>query len=187
MRLSRGEHLLRLEALTPANLGSAAGEATLDRPTQKEAQSGLPFLPDSALKGVLAGFLGKTPLEEDDSPAHGRERVFGSPDRAGISGTPAPLVLGNGDLLCFPLAAPNGLTVWIFSALALGRALRLDPGTGDADSDALGLLAALEEERTPRAFAWPDLPPLPGSESLTPLTTAGAIWDGLFRTGTPWP
>jgi CRISPR/Cas system CMR subunit Cmr4 (Cas7 group RAMP superfamily) len=174
MRLPQGEHLLRLEVLTPANLGSAAGEAGLDRPTQKDAQSGLPFLPDSALKGVLAGFFGKTPLGEDDSPDDARERIFGSPDRTDAPGSPANLVLGNGELLSFPLPAPDGTVVQVVPALAAGRVLRLDPAAGEVHRDALSLLALLEGKPEPRAFAWPDLPDLPGSNGLAPLTDATA-------------
>lgn len=174
MRLSRGEHLLRLEVLTPANLGSAAGEAALDRPTQKEAQTGLPFLPDSALKGVLAGFFGKTPLGEDEVPEPRREDVFGRPDRKGVPGAPGPLVLGNGDLLCFPLPAPDGTVVRVFPALTVGRLLHLDPEAGEIHRDALLLLSFLEGNQTPLAFAWPDLPDLPGANGLAPLTDSAA-------------
>src|SRR5437763_15492238 len=117
MRLEPGEHLVRFAALTPANLGSAYGEATLDRPTRKEARFGLPYLPDSALKGVLAGALG------DEGEA--REALFGSADRdatdtqPGRFGEPSPVIFGNGELLAFPVPVVGGAPAWVFPALHL--------------------------------------------------------------------
>ncbi|HEY2292152.1 MAG TPA: RAMP superfamily CRISPR-associated protein [Thermoanaerobaculia bacterium] len=159
MKLAAGApQLLRLEAVTALHTGSAAGEAALDRPVQKDAQTGLPFLPDSALKGVLAGRYGDVP-EKGTNPA--RESRFGSPDRSGLdgeppsTGRPGPIVLGNGELLAFPVPSRPG-PLWAFPALTLAWALRCEPAAADAG----GLLPLLSEiERSSgHAFAWPEMP-----------------------------
>jgi CRISPR/Cas system CMR subunit Cmr4 (Cas7 group RAMP superfamily) len=169
MKLRAGEQWLRLETLTSTQVGSAAGEATLDRPTQKEAQFGLPYLPDSALKGVLAAPLGDVPVEGDTdeegnqktNPA--RERVFGRPDRGTVPGRPARLVVGNGELLCFPVPVHQGPPAWVFPAAAVSRFLALDPDLPQDSNrtDAEQLLAQVElESDKRRCFAFPAWPRL---------------------------
>jgi CRISPR/Cas system CMR subunit Cmr4 (Cas7 group RAMP superfamily) len=169
MKLGSGEQLIRFTALTPANLGSAFGEATLDRPTQKDACWGLPFLPDSALKGVFASAYG----DPDDSGNAKREAIFGSADFAGSGvrtarfGEPGPVVFGNGELVCFPIPAVDGCSAWVFPALHLAWALRLET-EGKTDEALLRLLSLLEETDIPRVFAWPRLPQLDAAVRLEP-------------------
>ena len=174
MRLKPGEHLVRLAALTPANLGSAYGEATLDRPTQKEARFGLPYLPDSALKGVLAGAFG------DQGEA--REALFGSADRDATDtesdcfGEPGPVIFGNGELLAFPVPVVDGSPAWVFPALHLARALRLEEAASK-DARLIALLRSLEESQTFSVFATPRLPRLDAAVRLEPLKDRTA-WQG---------
>jgi CRISPR/Cas system CMR subunit Cmr4 (Cas7 group RAMP superfamily) len=170
MKLAAGPpQLLRLEAVTALHTGSAAGEAALDRPVQKDAQTGLPFLPDSALKGVLAGRYGDVP-DEGTNPE--RESRFGSPDRSGrdggppSTGRPGPIVLGNGELLAFPVPSRPGPT-WAFPALTLAWALRFEPGA--PESGLLSLLSEIERS-TGKAFAWPELPLLDVSPRIDRLS-----------------
>ena len=172
MKLDAGPpQLLRLEAVTALHTGSSEGEATLDRPVQKDAQTGLPFLPDSALKGVLAGRYGDVGDQEENTA---REERFGSPDRSGrkgeTPGRPGPIVLGNGELLAFPIPSRPGPT-WAFPALTLAWALRLEPAAAEP-----GLLSLLSEiERSPgRAFACPAMPHLDVPLPLTPLSGVSA-------------
>jgi len=169
VRLAAGSHLLRLEALTPAHLGSSAGESALDRPCQKDAAWGLPFLPDSALKGVWAGRLGDSFERE---PNEGRERIFGSPDRAGAPGRPARFAAGNGDLLCFPLPGTAGAPAWVFPALSAARFLRLDP-TGEKPGFP-AILGTLETSQQPLVFGWPEVPRAGALSGFQPLSLASA-------------
>lgn len=148
VRLRPGEQLVRLEAISPAHLGAAEGGAALDRPTQKDALTELPYVPDSALKGVLASRFGNP---SDEEPNAGREAIFGAPDRAGSPGRPrrpgrpGALVAGNGEMLCFPLPARDGLPVRCFPALAVARFLRRAPA-GDDVAAASDLLRWIEQE-----------------------------------------
>src|SRR4029077_20600947 len=86
------------------------------------------------------------------------------PDRSGrtpSTGRPGPLVLGNGELLAFPVPSRPGPT-WAFPALTLAWALHFEPSATDASL--LTLLSEIERS-SGQAFAWPKLPlldvPLP--------------------------
>lgn len=162
MKLRPGEQLVRLTAMTPAHLGSAAGETLLDRPTQKDAWHELPFVPDSALKGVLAGRHGDV---DDDEPNAKREDLFGSPDRAGGGtkaasfGRPGPLVIGNGELLAFPVPCTGGAPAWIVPVTAVAWALRVAGAAGRL----AGAMRALNRiDRSGKVLALPHLPRLAG-------------------------
>ncbi|MFP3941778.1 MAG: RAMP superfamily CRISPR-associated protein, partial [Thermoanaerobaculia bacterium] len=136
------DRLLRLSLLSPAHLGSAWGEAALDRPTQVDAWRGLPFLPASAVKGVLAGRWGDVPDEEGSSNAE-RERRYGSPDRGRERGRPSPIVVGDGRCLGFPAPTTHGPPCWVVPAEGLAWALDRT-GLGDEVKDLLALLRTVE-------------------------------------------
>lgn len=187
MKLRAGHHLLRLEVVTPANLGSAAGEATLDRPTQKEPWHELPYLPDSALKGVVAGRHGNV-AEEGEEANREREPLYGSPDRGAERGTAGKVVFGNGELLAFPVPAADGGRVWVFPALGLARLLWLQ-GVAEPGPGVLRLLGALEARETNpdgrSCAAWPAVPELgPGfSWKLEPAAARAELEPLLRRYG----
>jgi CRISPR/Cas system CMR subunit Cmr4 (Cas7 group RAMP superfamily) len=153
-----GERWLRLEVVTPTNVGSAAGGVTLDRPTQKESWHGLPYLPDSALKGVLAAPFGDV-ARPGGNPR--REALFGAPDRGNARGRAGPLVIGNGELLAFPVPCSDGRAAWVFPAGSAARALSEAIAGGGAPANVLDLLSRLEEGGDEGdAAAWPGLPEL---------------------------
>ena len=158
--------LLRCELVSPAHLGGAGGLATLDRPTQLDAQTGLPYLPDTALKGVLAGRFGDVPSEEGRANRT-RERLFGSPDRGETEGQPGPVVLGNGELLSWPVPTRDGSRAWVVPATAVARALDLEPGHREETSEVLDLLVAVEAvDKQRRALGLPRVPAVAGVEPV---------------------
>lgn len=106
-----GQSWLRIELLSPANFGSSGGRATLDRPVAVDPWTGLPYLPFSALSGVLAGQLGDVYLDRDKTKLNvKRTTFFGTPDdqRTDVAGKPGALVFGDGELLSFPVPLANG-------------------------------------------------------------------------------
>jgi CRISPR/Cas system CMR subunit Cmr4 (Cas7 group RAMP superfamily) len=179
--LTAGERWLRLEVVTPANLGSAAGEVTLDRPTQKESWYGLPYLPDSALKGVLAA-----PYGDVTRPGGNREReaVFGAPDRGATRGHAGPVVIGNGEILAFPVPCRDGRVAWAFPAGSTARAVSMGaaPAAGPS-SRVLDLLWNLDQDAAAgHAAAWPTMPELALPFSLDAWTggpATGALHDAV--------
>ena len=72
MNITKEYNILLLQVLQPANFGSASGNMIIDSPTQKEAFSNLPFIPDSSLKGVLRDTF--------NSDINLTKQVFGSSD-----------------------------------------------------------------------------------------------------------
>lgn len=124
--MSRGSarplELLRVTLLTPSNFGGAEGDAAVDRPVARAAWSGLPYLPFSTLKGVLAARWGSHGL--GSSPAsEKRHLLFGSAASDGATGNPQPaqIVLGDGELLAFPLATRAGVPIFVLPATSLYR------------------------------------------------------------------
>lgn len=144
--------LVRYRAVTPLHLGAAEGAAQLLRPTHRDAASGLPLIPGSAIKGVLAGRLGegydpepapaaeagtrrgRSGGEQQARPAGGepspdsaeRERLYGSPDRGTVRGEAAAVVLGDAGLIAFPVPTLAGGPAWAIPAAAVIGLLAAD-------------------------------------------------------------
>lgn len=157
-----GHHLVRLTLLSNANLGAISGRATLDRPTQVEAYSGLPFIPNSVLRGVLRDACESSPTKNlRDSVEH----FFGSRNRRtpaiGDDNFMGNLVIGNGDLLVFPVRALTGERCWVFPRLSLLKVLYLE-SLGDASqpdlSPIIDRLTQIEKNAA-YVLAIPALPP----------------------------
>jgi hypothetical protein len=155
LNLPPGHHALRLAALTPAHCGDTGGSAAVDRPLAVDVWSGLPYLPHSALKGVLAGRLGNV-----HSPGGAlnprRAKLFGAPDvNLDGSGRAGSLVFGDGEMLAFPLLLRDGRRAMV----AVAATLRELAGHG------LLPTVTLPRVDDPRAWEGPvssaDLPALP--------------------------
>lgn len=117
LRLPAGHRLLRLTALTPANCGESAGTAAVDRPVARDAWHDLPYLPSSAVKGVLAGRRGNASARNGD-----RATVFGAPDDdLAAGGRPARIVFGDGEPLGFPVVLRQGRRGWVAVAATIHR------------------------------------------------------------------
>ena len=121
MKINQTHQLVAIQLLNNANFGSASGRVTLDRPTQLDAYSGLPFIPNSSLRGVLRNWW-----EFQDSPPLQTKLLFGTKDKyqhreesnepqhvLEIDHEPGNLIIGNGDIIAFPLLAENGKRCWI--------------------------------------------------------------------------
>ncbi|NLP09427.1 hypothetical protein GX408_03415 [bacterium] len=120
MNIKNGNSFLRIQLLTPANFGAAGGKATLDSPTQVDVYTGLPYIPDSSLKGVFKSIF--------ETNKHGDiEIVFGSQDvnsdtviefdgknSMKSQYSSGKLIFGNGELLAFPFVISGGQRLWIF-------------------------------------------------------------------------
>lgn len=149
-----GQSWLRIELLSPANFGSSGGRATLDRPVAVNPWTSLPYLPFSALSGVLAGRLGDVFLDRDKTKFNGsRTTFFGTPDdqRRDVAGKPGLLVFGDGELLSFPVPLRNGAVAHVVPLLTAAWLRRIgfltQMSTPDVDDlRALTLLDGLPAE-----------------------------------------
>lgn len=158
LRLPPGHRLLRLTALTPANCGESTGTAAVDRPVARDSWHGLPYLPGSALKGVLGTRLG----------AH-RAALFGAPDDDLTGGgRPAEVIVGDGEPLAFPVLLGEGrrgfvcVAATLYRLAALGllevpglqRVERDDGVAVDGAADLPAVAARLPRARFGVAFGW---------------------------------
>lgn len=123
MNIQQEHQLICIQLLANANFGSASGRVTLDRPTQVDAYFGLPFIPNSSLRGVMHALC-----ELDNHPllksAFGLSDTNEEGDR--IPNVPGNLVIGNGDLLAFPVLAENGERFWVFPVQNIYKFLALE-------------------------------------------------------------
>lgn len=153
-----GHHLLRLAAVTPANFGDAGGNATVDRPVALDAWDHLPYLPGSALKGVLAGRFGNLGLPGEDLDPR-RAALFGGPDTAESPGGPGSLVIGDGELLAFPVRLRTGGRATVLVGRTVYRPRRLGfldlPGLRRVERPD-GYQGAVPPEALPVAARWSD-------------------------------
>ena len=123
LTLPAGHYFLRLTALTPANCGHTGGSAAVDRPVTVDVWSGLPYLPHSALKGVLAGRWGN--VYRNGALNTVRTRLFGAPDENDNGmGRAGALVFGDAEALAFPLLLRDGRRALVAVAPTLWRLAR---------------------------------------------------------------
>lgn len=136
--MSATTRLVRFEAVTPLHLGAAEGAGWLYRPTLADPASGLPLVPGSALKGVMAGRIGEA-SDDSESSSAAREGLYGSPDRGANRGEPSKVVLGDACVLAFPVPTLAGGPAWVVPAAEVARYA----GSGPA-----GAVPALQAEES---------------------------------------
>lgn len=123
LKLPAGHRYLRLTALTPANCGHTGGSAAVDRPVAVDVCSGLPYLPHSALKGVLAGRWGN--VYRNGALNTARTKLFGAPDENDDgTGRAGDLVFGDAEALAFPLLLRDGRRALVAVAPTLWKLAR---------------------------------------------------------------
>ncbi len=124
MRLPPGSSWLRVDFLSPANLGAGAGSAAVDRPLPLAEWTGLPYIPFSALKGVLAARYGEPSLDPRTAGSHSRrESLFGAPYSRGANDSSylGSVVLGDGEIFAFPLPLETRGAAWVVPLSTLRR------------------------------------------------------------------
>jgi CRISPR-associated protein Cmr4 len=123
--------ILTLFTRTPLHVGAGASVGAIDQPIVRERPTGLPIIPGSSLKGVLADLWsadtvttthdgGKTKTARD--LAKDITWLFGSDnDKEASAGA---LSFGEARLLAFPIRSAKGSFAWLTSPLLLARAAR---------------------------------------------------------------
>lgn len=172
MKVPTGQSWLLLELVTPANFGSGEGRADVDRPTVKDPQRNLPYVPHSVIKGVIAGRHGDID-EVEAERSRTREERYGSPDRPDRLGEAGPVVFGDGELLSYLLPGRDGGEVRVFPAPVVAQCLAGSPAS-ESRAAALELLDLVERlaragasepvagdsgsetARSPRSWTWLD-------------------------------
>jgi CRISPR-associated protein Cmr4 len=111
--------LIFLLTRTPLHVGAGTGSGLIDEPCLRERHTGLPFIPGSALKGVLAQPWWDPKLRARSAAGL---RWFGG---TGANGSQAGLLqITEARLLAFPVRSARGGFAWITSPMALRRFAR---------------------------------------------------------------
>jgi len=122
--------ILTLFTRTPLHVGAGASVGAIDQPVVRERHTGLPIIPGSSLKGVLADLWSADTVETitKGKPRTSRDLakditwLFGSDsdDRPSAGA----LSFGEARLLAFPIRSAKGSFAWLTSPLLLARAAR---------------------------------------------------------------
>lgn len=116
LTLKTGNHLLRITLKTVTNCGAAGGTAVIDSPTQCDKQFALPYIPDSTLKGVIAGCLGDSSQE--------RERLYGRQMNDEVNDPQwSKVYFGNGIPVAIPIPLLQGGSLMMIPVAALATVL----------------------------------------------------------------
>lgn len=179
MRIPAGVHSIAFDLLTPANFGGEQPTAACDRPVALDPWTGLPYIPNTALKGVIAGRFGNV---RDGAGRWVASRIqrFGKPDdidgESFEQGTPSPVVFGDGLLVSFPVLGRTGRMVHVFPVSTLARLSRFDDSLVGSYREFAKIDAMRREHRlvvtgsaSPDEIALP-LTSVSAEVDLTPLT-----------------
>lgn len=109
-----------LHALTPLHVGTGQSMGGIDLPIARYKATQIPFVPGSALKGVLRAARTDAGLPADDVAA-----IFGPPKVAGPADEHAgALSVGDARLLALPIRSHRGTFAWTTCPLLLSLAKR---------------------------------------------------------------
>lgn len=116
----RDERTYWLHALSPLHVGAGRGVGYIDLPIMREKVTSWPFIPGSAVKGVLADhFDASDPSERGKDPF--KAMAFGTAGDVGNSGS---LVFSDAHIVCIPVRSFTGAFAWVTSPLCLARLAR---------------------------------------------------------------
>ncbi len=169
--------ILSLFTRTPLHIGAGASVGAIDQPIIRERHTGFPYIPGSAIKGVIADLF----LNNDKRTAEG-EALLGKED-ASQAGT---IAFGEGKLLAFPVRSAKGCFAWVTSPMVLRRWMRDCNLTGEIPQPEGSLVyapMALQTEQNQVLLEGYLLDAAPLPSSLVPLLSkacADPMWSELL-------
>ena len=114
------EKIYWLHVISPLHVGAGRGIGYIDVPIVREKTTNWPYVPGSAIKGVIADSHKATKENREKDPQ--LAAAFGKPgDEDAVAGS---LVFSDAAIVCLPVRSFYGTFAWITSPLALRR-LRL--------------------------------------------------------------
>lgn len=105
------------QAITPLHIGVGKGLNYIDMPISREKVTNWPFIPSSAIKGVLKDYFANSPLKNKIDIAFGKE-VSDTDSQQGA------LVFTNANIICLAVRSLYGTFAWICSSVSLNRLKR---------------------------------------------------------------
>lgn len=112
-----------IHALTPLHVGAGRGIGFVDLPIVREVVTKFPYVPGSAVKGVLAdhhGVTADTRKKKDSLHC----QAFGRADEEGEAANSGSLVFTDAHLVCLPVRSLYGTFAWCTCPVVLARLKR---------------------------------------------------------------
>ncbi|MDR1621242.1 MAG: type III-B CRISPR module RAMP protein Cmr4 [Synergistaceae bacterium] len=107
-----------LHVISPLHVGAGRGVGYIDLPIVREKATNWPYIPGSAVKGVLRQYAVDTRKQEDPK----KEKIDAAFGQGGDSDSSAgALVFSDAFIVCLPVRSFYGTFAWITSPLALRR------------------------------------------------------------------
>jgi CRISPR-associated protein Cmr4 len=114
-----------MKTLSPLHVGTGRGVDYIDLPIAREKVSNWPFVPGSAIKGVVADFYGADVKAREKKESAVLRSAFGTASQGGDDTSNAgALIFTDAHLLCLPVQSLFGTFAWCTSPLALARFLK---------------------------------------------------------------
>ncbi|MDR1620921.1 MAG: type III-B CRISPR module RAMP protein Cmr4 [Synergistaceae bacterium] len=111
-----------LYAISPLHVGAGRGVGYIDLPVVREKTTNWPYIPGSAVKGVIADHFGATEKSRRENfelaAAFGLSSGENDTEAGAASGS---LVFSDASVVCLPIRSFYGTFAWITSPMALKR------------------------------------------------------------------
>lgn len=114
-----------IHALSPVHAGSGSGVGFIDLPIAREKTTNWPYVPGSAVKGVMADRFGASRESErgtDTAERRLRRAAFGVANPKDSNA--GALVYSDARMVCLPVRSFAGTFAWVTSRMALRRLTR---------------------------------------------------------------
>lgn len=132
--------LFWVHALSPLHVGSGRGLGYIDLPIIREKVTNFPYIPGSAVKGVLADYHHAT---DKNRRANSMEAIaFGLQSAQANESNSGSLVFTDARLVCMPVRSMAGTFAWCTSPTLLRRFKR--------DMESLGMTCSLDIPEPPQ-------------------------------------
>ncbi|MHB8165787.1 MAG: type III-B CRISPR module RAMP protein Cmr4 [Sulfuricella sp.] len=112
--------LYYLHALSALHVGTGQGAGVIDLPIAREKATHLPYVPGSAIKGVLR----EEARPGEGEPTDNWEALFGPARIIDDTGFAGALAIGDAHLLCLPVRSLAGTFAWATCPFILARHTR---------------------------------------------------------------
>jgi CRISPR-associated protein Cmr4 len=189
--------LLLVHAVSPVHVGTGSGIGYIDLPLARESVTNWPYIPGSAIKGVLSDHYGAAdPALRRANPS--LRAAFGVADDGQATGNNSgALVFSDANILLMPIRSIYGTFAWATCELALCRFGRDLEACGRVVPPLTFSQTMASRPQNPRSALLPPTPPNAGTVYLADadivtelsgpaLTWANTIADLLFTPASPW-
>lgn len=120
------ERTFWIHAVTPLHVGTGRGIGYIDLPIAREKVTNWPYIPGSAIKGVVANNFGASDVEErkKDPMLKAAFGITGESSTDEANSTAGSLIFTDARMVCLPIRSFYGTFAWVTSPFCLKRLAR---------------------------------------------------------------